>query len=97
VSVFIDTNIIAYMRDIRDVQKRLLAREWLVELQRRDAAVINQQVLREAYRVLVDKMKQEPITSLRQAALDLLPLATAPDGAELWELAWSLQDRCRTG
>lgn len=33
----------------------------------------------------------------RQVVLGLLPLATAPDGAEFWELAWSLQDRYRIG
>ncbi len=96
-SVFVDTNVIGYMRDVRNVQKRLKARDWLVELQERNALVINQQVLRETYRVLTEKLRLQPASSIREAVLDLLPLATAPDGAELWELAWSLQDRYRTG
>jgi predicted nucleic acid-binding protein len=97
VSVFIDTNIFVYMRDVRHEAKRKVARDWLLQLQVRNAAMINQQVLRETYRVFTEKLHLQPTVATRQAVLDLLPLATAPDGAELWELAWAMQDRYQTG
>jgi predicted nucleic acid-binding protein len=97
VTVFIDTNVVVYSIDTRTPAKKIGSSQWLRELSSRNALVVNQQVLREAYRVIAAKHRIVSVHNARKIVLDLLPLATAPDGAELWELAWSLQDRYRTG
>ncbi len=96
-TVFVDTNIIVYSIDKTTSKRQMVAARWLNELASRESLIINQQVLRETYRVITEKQRLVSVDDARHVVLGLLPLATAPDGSELWELAWFLQDRYRTG
>jgi predicted nucleic acid-binding protein len=55
VKVFIDTNVLLYSHDRRDVQKLETARQWLRELGAIQGSIVNLQVLNELTDVLLRK------------------------------------------
>ena len=59
--VFIDTNILVYTLDQKDVEKKDLARRILKKVVESHQPVISTQVINEFYVVAVNKLKSDPI------------------------------------
>jgi predicted nucleic acid-binding protein len=67
--VFIDTNIIIYANDKRDVRKQKKAQSVITELMRDGRGVISTQVLQEYASVAISKLGQSEEVVLRQLTL----------------------------
>lgn len=92
--VFVDTNIIAYARDIRLPVKQPIAETWLSRLATARVGRISTQVLIEYYAVATHPKKLALPAAAAQADCRALQawLPLAPDPA-LFDSAWTLQDR----
>lgn len=92
--VFVDTNVLAYARDIRDARKQQIAMSWLAELARQRNGRLSWQVLIEFYAVATHPRKLGIDNALAQADVRALEVwaPIAPD-AVLLARAWSLQVR----
>jgi predicted nucleic acid-binding protein len=92
--VFVDTNILAYARDLRDPRKQGIAAAWLTSLAKHRNGRLSWQVLIEFYAVATHSAKLAMPTAAAQA--DVLALQAwnpvVPSG-ELLRRAWELQSR----
>ena len=92
--VFVDTNILAYARDKRDIDKQRTAAAWLALLARQRSGRLSWQVLTEFYAVATHPRKLAMTEDVARA--DVRALQTwnpiSPD-AELLETAWAVQAR----
>jgi len=92
--VFVDTNILAYARDRRDMHKQRIATAWLAMLARERSGRLSWQVLTEFYAVAMHPRKLAMVEDAARADVRALQAwnPIGPD-AELLETAWSLQTR----
>lgn len=92
--VFVDTNILAYARDRRDMHKQRIATAWLAMLARDRSGRLSWQVLIEFYAVATHPRKLAMVEDAVRADVRALQAwnPISPD-AELLETAWSLQAR----
>lgn len=92
--VFVDTNVLIYLRDARDPDKQRAAAGWMGRLWETRRGRISQQVLQEYYVTVTGKLVPGlPPEDAREDVLALrswLPLAPSLD---LVEGAWDEQDR----
>lgn len=91
--VFVDTNVLVYVRDRTDEAKQRRAAEWLAELWGSGAGHVSHQVLQEYYVTLTAKL--DPPREPADAREDVLALtAWRPVGTDgdLMEDAWDVQD-----
>jgi predicted nucleic acid-binding protein len=92
--VFVDTNVLVYLRDSTDAAKQRRAAEWMEHLWGAGAGRLSLQVLQEYY--VATTRKLDPGLTEEEARDDVAALAAwrplAPDLA-LVEAAWSEQDR----
>lgn len=92
--VFVDTNVLVYVRDLAEEEKQRRAAEWMAALWDTGLGRLSYQVLAEYYVVATGKL--DPPRSDEEAREDVLALAAwdpvAVDGA-LMERAWDVQDR----
>lgn len=92
--VFVDTNVLVYLRDSTYPAKQRRAAEWMAHLWEAGAGRLSLQVLQEYYVTVTRKLA--PGLSEEDAREDVVALGTwsplAPD-LELIEAAWSEQDR----
>jgi predicted nucleic acid-binding protein len=92
--VFVDTNVLVYLRDSTDPAKQRQAAEWMAHLWDSGAGRVSLQVLQEYY--VATTRKLDPGLTAEEARDDVASLAAwrplAPDPA-LVESAWSEQDR----
>lgn len=93
-SLFVDTNVFVYRRDVSEPEKQPIARDWLAEVWRRRAGRTSLQVLHEYYHTTTQKLR--PGLSAVEARKDIEALLTwrlAPADGALIRQAWALQDR----
>jgi len=95
-SVFVDTNVLAYARDLREPRKQAIAQRWLEVLAGRRAGRVSWQVLSEFHFVATHPRKLAAVSA--QARADVVALqAWNPCAVDsmLFETAWRLADRYR--
>ncbi|MFP3041572.1 PIN domain-containing protein [Treponema primitia] len=61
--IFVDSNILVYNLDSREVEKQKTARRVLEEIQNTQKPVISTQVLQEVYNAITTKLKIEPLAA----------------------------------
>jgi predicted nucleic acid-binding protein len=92
--VFVDTNVLVYLRDSTEPDKQRRAAEWLGHLWESGSGRLSLQVLQEYYVTMTRKL--EPGLPEEEARDDVATLGTwsplVPD-MELMESAWAEQDR----
>jgi predicted nucleic acid-binding protein len=93
-SVFVDTNVILYLRDASAPAKNQACVAWLSRLSASKMVTINRQVINEAYANLIYKspFKLQP-TDARQFVGSLEDFAMAPTGPLVLAEAWGIQDQ----
>jgi len=92
--VFVDTNVLVYLRDARDPSKQAAAAAWMGRLWETRRGRVSQQVLQEYYVTVTGKL--EPGLPPEEAREDVMALRSwLPLGPslELVEEAWDEQDR----
>jgi predicted nucleic acid-binding protein len=93
-TVFVDTNVLVYVRDRTDEEKQRQAAEWLTALWDTRLGRLSVQVLQEYYVTVTVKLT--PPRELEEAREDVIALTAwrpaTPDLRTL-ERAWDLQDR----
>jgi predicted nucleic acid-binding protein len=92
--VFVDTNVLVYLRDSTEPDKQRRAAEWLGHLWESGSGRLSLQVLQEYYVTMTRKL--EPGLPEEEAREDVAALGTwsplVPD-MELMESGWAEQDR----
>lgn len=93
---FVDTNVLIYVRDSRDLPKMQRAALWIDRLWRKRAAAVSHQILVEYYNAVRTRLK--PGLSDLEARLDVrafLDWTVVHPDRQLYEVAFHLQDRYR--
>jgi predicted nucleic acid-binding protein len=93
-TVFVDTNVLVYVRDRTDEAKQRMAAEWMASLWDSRLGRLSVQVLQEYYVTLTKKLK--PARSAEEVREDVIALsAWRPVAIDVGtsERAWELQDR----
>jgi predicted nucleic acid-binding protein len=92
--VFVDTNVLVYLRDSTDAEKQRRAAEWMAHLWYAGSGRLSVQVLQEYYVTVTGKL--DPGLPMDEARDDVAALSiwspVVPD-LGLLEAAWSEQDR----
>lgn len=92
--VFVDTNVLVYLRDSTEPEKQRAAAEWMGRLWESGSGRVSGQVLREYYVTVTAKL--EPGLRPAEAREDVTALGAWKPlhaDADLFEEAWSAQDR----
>lgn len=92
--VFVDTNVLVYLRDSRDPERQRRAAEWLGYLWESRLGRVSVQVLHEYYLTVTAKL--DPGLPTEEAREDILALGSWSPltlTIELAEKAWDAQDR----
>lgn len=92
--VFVDTNVLLYTHDERDLDKQSRAREWVTWCWRQRAGRISSQVLNEFYNNAISKFRQT--ITVQDARAQVLRLRQwQPPHLDTYTVdgAWALQDR----
>ncbi len=93
-SVFVDTNVLVYTRDLDALEKRAACVAWLRELGARRALKLSLQSLNELYSVLIHRKRLDPVADgVRGMVEQLHPWADAPLNHQTRRLAWQIQDQ----
>ena len=93
-TVFVDTNVLVYVRDRTDDDKQRRAAEWVSALWEARLGRLSVQVLQEYYVTLT--MKLNPARTAEEVREDVIALHAwrpAPIDLDTLERAWDLQDR----
>ena len=92
--IFVDTNILVYVRDSSESEKQIKAQKWLEFLWKNESGRLSTQVMNEYYVTVTQKLK--PGLSKQQARSDLRALSVWKPldiTADLIEAAWDIQDK----
>ncbi len=92
--VFVDTNVLVYLRDPSDPEKQRRAAEWFARLWDEGSGRISWQVLQEFHLVMTRKL--DPPADRERVRDDVRALATwdpVPTEGEVMESAWRIEDR----
>ncbi|MDR2261721.1 MAG: PIN domain-containing protein [Azoarcus sp.] len=91
--VFVDTNILAYARDARDLRKKTIALDWLSFLAKTRTGRLSWQVLAEFYAVATHPKKLAvPMVAAQADVLSLQHWQPVVPSADLFKAAWGVQD-----
>lgn len=94
VTVFVDTNVLVYARDLTELDKQRRATEWMARLWETRAGRLSQQVLHEYYVVATKKLDPPRAREMvREDVVSLSTWAPVPSDLALIERAWDLEDR----
>lgn len=92
--VFVDTNVLVYLRDSTEPEKQAGAAEWMARLWETGAGRISTQVLQEYYVTVTWKLDPGlPAAEAREDVLALRAWTPLEPGLDLLDDAWSVQDR----
>jgi len=94
VAVFVDTNVLVYVRDVTEPEKQRRAAEWVTALWETGHGRLSEQVLQEYYVTLTRKLS--PPRNKEDAREDVFALRTwKPVGPSrgITEAAWRIEDR----
>lgn len=92
--VFVDTNVLVYLRDSTDPDKQRRAAEWMAHLWESGSGRLSLQVLQEYYVTMTQKL--EPGLTAEEAREDVVALGTwgpVATDMDLLESGWAEQDR----
>lgn len=92
--VFVDTNVLVYLRDSTEPEKQRHAAEWMAHLWETGDGRVSTQVLSEYYVAVTSKLV--PGMPAAEAREDVVALATwdpLPPDPDLMEDAWAIEDR----
>jgi predicted nucleic acid-binding protein len=92
-SFFADTNLLVYVADPANPEKRLRVRDFLAQIIRRHTLVLSPQSLNECYRAVSEKLGLMPRNDARRFVASWLPHCTAPYDFNVTQHAWYIQDR----
>ena len=95
-SVFIDTNVLVYLRDRDLPTKAARAGMWLRALVERNEAVISPQVINEFVAVSLRRFPKAPLQEIHDGARELIPLCHATLDVSTAILAMRIQTDYRT-
>jgi predicted nucleic acid-binding protein len=91
--VFVDTNILAYARDARNLHKKTIALDWLSFLAKTRTGRLSWQVLAEFYAVATHPKKLAmPMAAAQADVLSLQHWQPVVPSANLFRTAWGVQD-----
>jgi predicted nucleic acid-binding protein len=94
VRVFVDTNVLVYLRDARDPEKQRAAAEWMAHLWERRTGRVSGQVLQEYYVTMTAKLDPGlPVEEARDDVRSLTGWISSDPPSDLVERAWLEQDR----
>ncbi|MDR2093548.1 MAG: PIN domain-containing protein [Azoarcus sp.] len=92
--VFVDSNILAYARDARDLRKNTLALDWLSCLAKTRTGRLSWQVLIEFYAIATHPKKLAMAVAAVQAdVLSLQHWRPVAPSVDLFKTAWAVQNR----
>jgi predicted nucleic acid-binding protein len=94
--IFVDTNVLVYVRDANEPEKQKQALEWMIHFWNSKTGRLSFQVLQEFYVTVTEKLK--PGMKIRDARNDvsaLLAWNPIPVEAPVVEGAWLIQDQYR--
>jgi predicted nucleic acid-binding protein len=92
--VFVDTNILAYARDVRDPRKKAIALDWLFCLAQGRTGRLSWQVLSEFYALATHPKKLAmPVAAVQADVLSLQHWQPIAPCADLFKTAWDVQDK----
>jgi predicted nucleic acid-binding protein len=92
-SCFLDTNLLVYGVDPREVDKRQLMKDFLRRTINRHTLVLSPQTLNELYRVITEKRDLMPRNEAQLFVWSWTQFCTAPYDFDVTQRAWQLQDR----
>jgi predicted nucleic acid-binding protein len=93
-TVFVDTNVLVYVRDRTDEDKQRRAAEWLASLWEARVGRLSVQVLQEYYVVMTRKLDPpRPQEEVREDVLALTAWRPTVVEPALMEQAWDIEDR----
>lgn len=92
-SCFVDTNLLVYAIDPRELQRRQRVNDFLKLIISRHTLVLSPQSLNELYRVLTEKRDLMPSDDARRLVLAWSQFCTAPYDFAVTQQAWQIQDR----
>ena len=90
---FVDTNLIVYVMDPEEIEKRRLITDFLAEIIRSHTLVLSPQSLNECYRVATEKRDLMPRSDAQRFVTAWLKYSTARYDFEVTQQAWRIQDR----
>lgn len=92
--VFVDTNVLVYLRDSRDPHRQARCAEWMGHLWDSRSGRITSQVLQEYYVTVTGKLRPGlPLEDARDDVTALRSWSPRAVNLELIEGAWEVQDR----
>ena len=91
--VFVDTNVLVYVKDQTNPLKRKAAETWLAALSAKSAAVISLQSLREYYNVATKAKVGAVRAVIRREVMALHAWLPNDGGLDRLNEAWDIQDR----
>lgn len=94
-TVFVDSNVLIYTRDVRNQEKRERASTWLHVLAERRALRVNLQVLNELTRWLLARAPKRPVDEIRAEIDELALWGDKPIDEDEIEAAWIVRERFR--
>ena len=93
-AVFVDTNVLVYVRDEAQGKKQRRAAEWMATLWDTRRGRLSVQVLQEYYTLATRKLKHpRPVVEVREDVLCFAAWKPVQIDLSLIERAWDLQDR----
>lgn len=93
-TVFVDTNVLVYARDLTEPERHVRALEWMANLWQTRSGRLSYQVLQEYYVTVTQKL--DPPRALSDARADVASLISwrpTPVDLPLIDRAWAIQDR----
>jgi len=93
-SVFVDTNVLVYLRDSSEVEKQRAAAQWMAYLWDTGRGRLSLQVLQEYYVTVTGKLNPGlPPQEAREDVVALRVWGPLPPDTELLQEAWTVEDR----
>ena len=94
--IFVDTNVLVYMRDSSEKLKQRRASEWIEQLWATQSGRLSVQVLQEFYVTVTQKLKPGMTrAAAREDVRNLSKWRAVGSSPELLEVAWRVQDDFR--
>ena len=94
-SFFVDTNLLVYVADPANPEKRVRVRDFLTRIISSHILVLSPQSLNECYRAVTERLDLMPRNDARRFVAAWLPYCTARYDFNVTQGAWRIQDRFR--
>jgi predicted nucleic acid-binding protein len=89
---FVDTNVLVYMVDPEEPEKRALAADLVEHMMASRALILSPQSLNECYRIVTDRRRILSRKDARRFIGALSSFCVAPPGYDVARQAWRIQD-----